>query len=179
MQDSDMKGDEGALERYQIQWGGIRVDISRDSEGVWLSSESGKKVDIEARTPKALHLLINGRSMRLEHIIRTEEGDLILRLNGLRYCLPIKNRRELLHSGIQAAGIKRRKQTALKAPMPGLVLRLMVTEGQALQAGDPILVLESMKMENVLRAQSDCTIVSAIVQPGEAVEKGQILVNFL
>ncbi|MFM8685637.1 MAG: acetyl-CoA carboxylase biotin carboxyl carrier protein subunit, partial [Bacteroidota bacterium] len=95
-----------------------------------------------------------------------------------RYSLPIKNKRELLLASIQGAGTKDRKQTALKAPMPGLVLRVLVTEGQLLQAGDPILVLESMKMENVLRAQSDSTVFSIVIQPGEAVEKGQILINF-
>ncbi|MFM7700733.1 MAG: acetyl-CoA carboxylase biotin carboxyl carrier protein subunit, partial [Bacteroidota bacterium] len=89
-----------------------------------------------------------------------------------------KNKRELLLASIQGAGTKDRKQTALKAPMPGLVLRVLVTEGQLLQAGDPILVLESMKMENVLRAQSDSTVISLVIKPGEAVEKGQILVNF-
>ncbi|NBV05442.1 MAG: acetyl-CoA carboxylase biotin carboxyl carrier protein subunit, partial [Cytophagia bacterium] len=98
--------------------------------------------------------------------------------NSIRYRIPIKNKRELLLAGIQGAGTKERKQTALKAPMPGLVLRVLVTEGQTLQAGDPILVLESMKMENVLRAQSDSKVIALVIQPGEAVEKGQILVKF-
>jgi len=180
MQNSAIKSGAGGLEPYQIIWNGEEVQVSMDSTGrpFIQGRTQGIDVDTSLGTGQTLHLLINGRSIRLEHLQRTEEGDLFLRINSIRYRLPIKNKRELLLARIQGAGTKDRKQTALKAPMPGLVLRILVTEGQILQAGDPILVLESMKMENVLRAQSECTVISIVIQPGEAVEKGQILVNF-
>ncbi|MFM8960656.1 MAG: acetyl-CoA carboxylase biotin carboxyl carrier protein subunit [Bacteroidota bacterium] len=180
MQNLAMKAGEGDLAPYQILWDGVEVQLSVDSAGrIFIQGrDQGIDVDPSPGTGQTLHLLINGRSIRLEHLQRTEEGDLLLRINSMRYCLPIKNKRELLLASIQGAGTKDRKQTALKAPMPGLVLRILVTEGQVLQAGDPILVLESMKMENVLRAQSDSTVISIVIQPGEAVEKGQILVKF-
>jgi biotin carboxyl carrier protein len=89
------------------------------------------------------------------------------------------NRRESLFASIQRNQKEDRKQTALKAPIPGLVLKVMVSEGLSVQAGDPLLVLESMKMENVLRTQSSCTVVSLGVQPGETVEKGQVLIKFM
>jgi len=180
MQNSVMKAGEGDLAPYQILWDGVEVQLSVDSAGrIFIQGRSqGIDVDASLGTGQTLHLLINGRSIRLECLQRTEEGDLFLRINSIRYRLPIKNKRELLLARIQGAGTKDRKQTALKAPMPGLVLQVLVTEGQVLQAGDPILVLESMKMENVLRAQSDGTVVSVVIQPGEAVEKGQILVSF-
>jgi acetyl/propionyl-CoA carboxylase alpha subunit len=180
MQNLAMKAGEGDLASYQILWDGVGVQLSVDSAGrIFIQGRSqGIDVDPSPGTGQTLHLLIKGRSIRLEHLQRTEEGDLLLRINSIRYRLPIKNKRELLLAGVQGAGTKDRKQTALKAPMPGLVLRILVTEGQVLKAGDPILVLESMKMENVLRAQSDSTVISLVIQPGEAVEKGQTLVNF-
>ncbi len=62
--------------------------------------------------------------------------------------------------------------------MPGLVVRVLVAEGQAVAAGQGLLVLEAMKMENELRASGPATVARVGVQPGQAVEKGQVLVEF-
>lgn len=66
----------------------------------------------------------------------------------------------------------------LVAPMPGLVLSVAVAAGQHVSAGDPLLVLEAMKMENELRAESDCTVEAVRVAAGEAVGKKQVLIEF-
>jgi len=66
----------------------------------------------------------------------------------------------------------------LVAPMPGLVLSVAVAAGQRVAAGDPLLVLEAMKMENELRAEADCTVEAVHVTPGEAVGKKQVLMEF-
>jgi biotin carboxyl carrier protein len=66
----------------------------------------------------------------------------------------------------------------LKAPMPGLVVRLEVEPGQAVAAGAGVLVLEAMKMENELRAPAGARVKAVLVRPGQAVEKGQVLVEF-
>ena len=66
----------------------------------------------------------------------------------------------------------------LKAPMPGLIVDVRVQPGQAVFKGDPLLVLEAMKMENILKAPAD-GIVSAIkVGLRDNVQKGQLLVQF-
>ena len=62
--------------------------------------------------------------------------------------------------------------------MPGLVLQVLAMEGQQLEAGDPLLVLESMKMENVLRCSESVQIAQIRVTPGQTVDKGQALINF-
>jgi biotin carboxyl carrier protein len=61
--------------------------------------------------------------------------------------------------------------------MPGLVLEVSVTEGQTVKAGDRILILEAMKMENSLLIHADATIKKVKVVAGQAVEKGQVLVE--
>ncbi|HEU5170728.1 MAG TPA: biotin/lipoyl-containing protein [Gemmatimonadales bacterium] len=66
----------------------------------------------------------------------------------------------------------------LKAPMPGLVVRVNVEPGQAIAPGAGVLVLEAMKMENELRAPAGGTVRSVRVRPGQAVEKGQVLLEF-
>lgn len=70
------------------------------------------------------------------------------------------------------------KDSRVESPMPGLVLAVHVEEGAVVQSGDPLLVLEAMKMENDIKASSE-GIVSAIhVNPGDAVGKGTLLIEF-
>jgi biotin carboxyl carrier protein len=65
----------------------------------------------------------------------------------------------------------------VKAPMPGLVLDILVEAGQTIQKGDSLLILEAMKMENVLKATGDGTVKSVIVEKGNAVDKNQVLIE--
>lgn len=67
--------------------------------------------------------------------------------------------------------------TNVKAPMPGLVLDIAVTEGQAIKQGDKVLILEAMKMENSIVIAADAVIKKILVKKGQAVEKGQVLVE--
>jgi biotin carboxyl carrier protein len=66
----------------------------------------------------------------------------------------------------------------LKAPMPGLVVRVLVAQGQAVAPGQGLVVLEAMKMENELRSTTAGTVRAVTVATGQAVEKGQVLVEF-
>ena len=68
--------------------------------------------------------------------------------------------------------------TVLKAPMPGLVTRILVKDGDTVKAGTPLVVMEAMKMENELRSPGAGTVRSVRVRPGEAVEVGAELVTF-
>lgn len=66
---------------------------------------------------------------------------------------------------------------AIVAIMPGKVTRVLVEEGQAVQEGDAVCVLEAMKMENELRADQDGSVTAVRVSPGDDVEKGQVLIE--
>lgn len=68
--------------------------------------------------------------------------------------------------------------TVLKAPMPGLITRVLVSMGDAVAVGQPLVVMEAMKMENELRSPGAGTVKSIKVRPGEAVELGAELVTF-
>ena len=62
--------------------------------------------------------------------------------------------------------------------MPGLVVKVQVEVGQEVTAGQPVLVLEAMKMENELKAAGPGVVDQILVKPGQAVEKGAVLVTF-
>jgi biotin carboxyl carrier protein len=62
--------------------------------------------------------------------------------------------------------------------MPGLVIDLKVKVGDTVKAGDPLLILEAMKMENILKSPGDGTIKNVKTKKGDSVEKGQVLIEF-
>ncbi len=78
-------------------------------------------------------------------------------------------------------GIKRSSTSGdsrLKAPMPGKVIDVMVKEGESVESGTPLLVLEAMKMENVLKSSIAGVVAKINVQGGVNVEKNQVLIEF-
>ncbi len=66
----------------------------------------------------------------------------------------------------------------LHAPMPGLVLSVDAQTGRSYAKGDKLVILEAMKMENVLSATTDVVVKAVHVEPGQAVDKGQLLISF-
>lgn len=108
-----------------------------------------------------------------------EEGSLLQVQIGDRI-VPVRVQDEtaLLLERFGMADASSAADTQLKAPMPGLVLKVLVEPGQAVAAGDGLLVLEAMKMENELRATHDATIAAIHVAPGEAVSKNALLLEF-
>ncbi len=115
-------------------------------------------------------------------IIEVLSVDLALKTMTVRHNhsvhdLTFKNHLDLI---LDKMGIKRSVDTVstdIKAPMPGKVIDVLVSEGDAVQKGDGILILEAMKMENVLKAEHDCSIKKIIVSKGVSVEKNEILID--
>jgi len=66
----------------------------------------------------------------------------------------------------------------LLCPMPGLVVSLAVCEGQAVAAGDPLCVVEAMKMENVLKAERDATVTKIVAKPGDSLNVDAVILEF-
>jgi len=102
---------------------------------------------------------------------------LIVEIGGNSFAVDIKDELDLVlqQMGFGSAANKMIKE--IKAPMPGLVLEIAVADGQEVKQGDKILILEAMKMENSIMIHSDAKIKKIGVRPGQAVEKGQVLVE--
>jgi biotin carboxyl carrier protein len=104
-----------------------------------------------------------------------------------RYQIQIDGRTYLVHISdavdqqILKMNLKSKKSNKLKelrAPMPGLVRQVNVQEGDELDSGDFLFILEAMKMENVLKSPVNGIVSELFVKPGESVEKNQILLSF-
>ena len=70
------------------------------------------------------------------------------------------------------------KVNNIKAPMPGLIIDLRVKEGDKVMPGDALLILEAMKMENMIKASAESIVKSVKVKKGDSVEKNQVLIEF-
>jgi acetyl/propionyl-CoA carboxylase alpha subunit len=105
------------------------------------------------------------------------EKSITIRSNHRTHDLIFKDQLDLV---LDKMGIKRTSELVnknVKAPMPGKVLELLAKEGDTLSKGDNILILEAMKMENVIKAEVDCVIKKIHISSQQNVEKNQVLIE--
>jgi len=120
---------------------------------------------------------LEGRSLRILPE-RDGDGGWILELRGRRHRLEVLDAGEVAMRRARARAPDSGRPPPLRAPMPGLVVRIEVQEGELVEAGQGILIVEAMKMENELRASAGGRVRTVRVREGEAVEKDQILIDF-
>lgn len=125
------------------------------------------------------HLLFDNRSYGIELTkLNAEEKTMVVKINAVKYSLQLKDKYdELLHT-LGLDNLNTKKLNDIKAPMPGMVLKVLVKEGDAVKKGDALLVLEAMKMENILKSPADGLVKKVVAQQGSPVEKNQLLIQF-
>jgi biotin carboxyl carrier protein len=106
------------------------------------------------------------------------KGNVTIRVNGVVQALQILGPQQLLLESMGMSTNVETQEKQVESPMPGKILQVMVTPGTAVDEGDPLLVLEAMKMENVIRAPRSGVIAGVEAQVGEAVEKAATLVTY-
>ena len=153
------------------------IDIEFKNDETFLN---GEKIDWNAVSigNSVFHVLQNNKSYSAEIIgCNAEEKTMQVRINNAIYTVEVKNRMDILLSQMGITNAASQKANDLKAPMPGLVLKINVTEGQAIKKGDSLLILEAMKMENVLKASADGIVKAIKIKEKTTVEKGQLLIQ--
>lgn len=100
-----------------------------------------------------------------------------IRVNGTIYTVAVKDRFDELLKKLGMEGASANKVNSIKSPMPGLVLKIMVAEGQEIKQGDSVLILEAMKMENIIKSPGIGKVKAIKVNVKDAVEKNQVLVE--
>lgn len=160
--------------------------VSVDNE--WfdiLTAEDGKlsidgqnlEYDLVRISRNEYHLLLNNRSFKVEILDKARNGSLSLAVNGRKLNGRLSYKIEqLLKSMGMETGKKVHKD--VKAPMPGLVLDVLVQEGQSVDEGQDLVILEAMKMENALKAPQAGVIDVVNVNKQDKVDKNQVLVSY-
>lgn len=162
--------------KYIVEVGGQRIEVVLDGEGVHVGNESVRAhlADIEGTPVK---LVTIGDETHRVVARRLGRGVYALRVGGYRFTVEALDERTRTVRDLSAATSGPTGPQPLKAPMPGLVVRVLVQPGDAVQAGQGLVVMEAMKMENELRAPAAGTVRNIPVSAGQAVEKGALLVE--
>jgi len=159
--------------------GQIRVDIgdrsytldTTESEPEFLS-----ELSVEYVRDGLYSILYRGKSISTI-VDRSAPNRLHFTVGDSVYSLRIVDHRLQLLEEYGVSDERDNHEIYIPAPMPGLVLNIQVEEGETISKGDPLLVLEAMKMENEIRAPRDGSVVAIHVEPGETVSKNAVLIE--
>jgi len=137
------------------------------------------KIDQQQLDAHKSHVLFNNKSYTVE-LVELNKADKIaeVKVNGHSYHLTMEDQFDQLLKQLGMDNLASNKILQIKAPMPGLVLNVLVTAGAQVKKGDSLLILEAMKMENMIKSPTDGVIKKIEIKQGDKVEKNQILINF-
>jgi biotin carboxyl carrier protein len=149
------------------------VELERDG-GTWRISLDGEIVDADAVeiASNILSILLNGKSYEIR-VTPTPTGALTLQTGRHEFIAEVADPRAWRgrrHGAIEAEG---RQQ--ILAPMPGKIVRVLVQAGEKIEAGQGLLVVEAMKMQNEIRSPKNGTVERLLVKEGQPVNAGEVL----
>ncbi|MFD0940611.1 acetyl-CoA carboxylase biotin carboxyl carrier protein subunit [Pedobacter boryungensis] len=164
---------------YQIKVNDkYNFDITADYNQLEVNNET-IELDRLALNATATHVLYKNKSYTIEIVeLNKEEKTAVIKVNNNTYNLTIKDQFDQLLKQLGMDNLAVNKIQQIKAPMPGLVLSVLATEGAEVKKGDNLLVLEAMKMENMIKSPTDGIIKKIEIKQGDKVEKNEILISF-
>ena len=158
---------EVAGRRFTVELDGTRVVVDGDALDATLESVEGTPVRL-LRVGDAMHRVVTRRAAR---------GRYGVGVDGWQFDVEALDARTRAIRDLAAASVAASGPAPLLAPMPGLVVRVLVEAGAEVSAGQGLVVVEAMKMENELRASAPGRVTAVHAVAGTAVEKGAVLVE--
>lgn len=146
----------------------IEVEIS-EKEQIFKSGELEGSYEFVTQNGRKL-LRIGTKLYKIDNV-SYDGSDIEFSINGNWFTVSVKDEQELLLDRLGFKTGNAVAEGALKSPMPGKILDILVSEGDEVTKGQPIVILEAMKMENELKAAIDGTISSISVEVGQSLEK--------
>ena len=163
--------------RYHVLVGERRFEVELGPEGATID---GRPVDValgQTDGTPVRGLLIATETHRLVGE-RAARGRWKLGLRGRSHDVEVVDERTMAIRALAGTGASVTGPRPIVAPMPGMVVKVEVAEGDVVRAGQGIVIVEAMKMENELRAEVAGRVKAVHVKAGEAVEKDQVLIDF-
>lgn len=144
-----------------------------------LTTADLESMDLVKTGTDSLHLLDNHQTYHIIFEAKDfNEKKYGVKVNNASYEVSIANPLDLLIDEMGFELGTSAQVSSIEAPMPGLILEVSVSEGQDVKEGDALLILEAMKMENVITSPREGTVKTVDVKQGEAVEKKHVLITF-
>ena len=151
----------------------FEIEIQRD--GSLLVNGEEREVDFIAMGPSLYSILMDHQSHEL--VIEERDGDVEVLLRGKLYVGEVLDERAQLMAARTGGLIRETGEMSIKAPMPGLVVAVPVEAGAMVQAGQTVVILELMKMQNELKSPRDGIVNQVYVEAGQSVEQNKILMT--
>jgi biotin carboxyl carrier protein len=164
--------------KYQVRVGDRVYDVEVDGGQVTVGGVA-HQAELQSVPGTPLRVLrLDGSSSALV-AEPGRHGVWALESRGERIEVEVLDERTAHIRSLVGAGTAPPGPTTLKAPMPGLVVRVQVDPGEAVTAGQALVVLEAMKMENELKAAGPGVVAEVSVRAGQTVERGAVLITFI
>ncbi len=165
--------------RYSVDIGDERLEVEVDGDEVRVDGGPAVRAHITLIQGTPVRLLTIGDAVhRVIARRRGARGAYSIWMDGRRYDAEALDERTRAIRDLSLAARGPGGPLPLIAPMPGLVVRVDVAPGELVEAGQGVVAMEAMKMENELRAPAAGRVKAVLVAPGMAVEKGTVLVEF-
>lgn len=143
---------------------------------------NGENIELDVQTlvsGRSAHVIYNHKSYTVELVeVNDDDNTQRIKVNGNVYTVSMQGEFDLLLKRLGLDTGLSNKIREVKAPMPGLVLKVLIEEGTMVKKGDNLLVLEAMKMENIIKSPTDGQIKKVLVHQGDKTEKNAVLVQF-
>jgi len=164
---------------YKVKVNGqFQFDVLGNEPKV-LVNDAEVNIDLSILNATTSHVLYQNKSYNAEIVAFDQiEKTCKIKINGSVYEISVEDQYDQLLKQLGLDSLVSNKVSEVKAPMPGLVLNVIVEENTEVKKGDNLLVLEAMKMENILKSAADGTVKKILVNKGDKVEKNQILIQF-
>ena len=163
--------------KYIVRIDGEEHEVSLESDGVHIGDEKVVAHIGEIEGTPVRMLTLGDEVHRLVVRRGATRGSYTLWVDGHRFVVEALDERAHTIRKLSAAAAGPVGPAPLVAPMPGMIVRINVQEGDRVQAGQGLVVMEAMKMENELRAVGAGSVRRVVVTPGTAVEKGALLLE--
>jgi biotin carboxyl carrier protein len=155
----------------------LKVQVRSSEDGVFVRVDDGDEQPAHLQPLHgSLYALRLGDSRDEVVAGRRELAEVRLAMRGLEYAAEVVDEAHARLASVAGARAGAHAHVELKAPMPGLLVRLLCAAGDVVQAGQPLVVLQAMKMENELSLARGGKVTAVNVQAGQTVEQGQVLV---
>lgn len=163
--------------KYYVRIDGREHEVLLDGDGVHADG-ANVEAHVEEIDGTPVRLVRIGSEIHRVIVRRgSARGAYTLWLDGHRFDLEALDERTRAIRELSGSPTGPTGPAPLRAPMPGLIVRVNVQAGDTVQAGQGLVVMEAMKMENELRAQAAGRVRAVTAEPGTAVEKGALLIE--